>query len=149
MIAGKPMLYVSGHNGRPATPRYIVDESTGCWVWQWCKNRKGYGRVRVDGNARSVSAHRYYYEKLVGPIPDGMEIDHLCKNPSCVNPRHLEPVTMLTNIRRGRVCKINLEIARQIKADLQTLKIREVMAKHGVSNGIVSSIKRGATWKDA
>jgi hypothetical protein len=60
---------------------------------------KGYGVLStVDGNRY---AHRLAYELLVGPIPEGLHIDHLCRRPECVNPAHLEPVTNVENIRRG------------------------------------------------
>lgn len=79
-----------------------VNPGTGCWEWQAAK-RDGYGNysVQVDGNHRNVSAHRFAYEALVGPIPEGFEIDHLCKNRSCCNPSHLEVVTGTENTRRG------------------------------------------------
>jgi hypothetical protein len=70
-----------------------------CWPWTGAKDRDGYGKVGTEG--RIVLAHRFSYEKLVGPIPHGLELDHLCRNPSCVNPRHLEPVTHKTNMSRG------------------------------------------------
>lgn len=70
-----------------------------CWEWQGNVSTDGYGRVEIDGRAWLV--HRLFYEALVGPIPDGLQIDHLCRNRSCVNPDHLEPVTMQENIRRG------------------------------------------------
>jgi hypothetical protein len=74
---------------------YIVDES-GCWIWQRYINRHGYGRLARGGKRGTPRqlAHRWYYERLVGPIPDGLELDHLCRNRACVNPDHLEPVTM-------------------------------------------------------
>lgn len=74
-----------------------------CWVWTAATNRSGgYGRFRVGGRAgRMVSAHRFAYERLVGPIPDGLTIDHLCRVPRCVNPKHLEPVTVRENTLRG------------------------------------------------
>jgi hypothetical protein len=66
-------------------------------MWQ-LSLRKGYGRFKVAG--RTLVASRYAYEEFVGPIPDGMEIDHLCFTPGCVNPDHLEPVTRAENARR-------------------------------------------------
>jgi len=75
-------------------------EPTGfCWNWTASKNELGYGRINRSG--RTVKAHRYAYEQLVGPIPDGLELDHLCVNPSCVNPDHLEAVTYSDNSRYG------------------------------------------------
>ena len=71
----------------------------GCWLWLRYKNPKGYGRVRIG--ERMVLAHRFAYEIEVGPIPKGLQIDRLCKIPSCVNPAHMEPVTSRENTLRG------------------------------------------------
>ena len=76
-----------------------VDRGDGCWAWLGTPTEKGYGRLDVDG--RFWMAHRYSYTLLVGPIPDGLQIDHLCRNRLCVNPAHLEPVTQRENIVRG------------------------------------------------
>lgn len=72
---------------------------TGCWQWHACRDALGYGRVWDGANTRL--AHRVVYELLVGPVPVGLEIDHLCRNTSCVNPEHLEAVTHRTNIQRS------------------------------------------------
>ena len=71
-----------------------------CWIWTAGKNGMGYGAFH-PGYPRQVSAHRWAYELLVGPIPPGLQLDHLCRVPSCVNPRHLEPVTPKVNLNRG------------------------------------------------
>jgi hypothetical protein len=62
----------------------------------------GYGRFQV-GVGKCVQAHRWSYEQLIGPIPQGLVLDHLCRTPACVNPAHLEPVTSSTNVKRGEV----------------------------------------------
>lgn len=76
-----------------------VTVTTDCWLWTGTMSRTGYGRVSIGG--REIGAHRAVYEALVGPVPDGMQLDHLCRVTQCVNPDHLEPVTIGENIRRG------------------------------------------------
>ena len=78
--------------------RKVVIDERGCWVWQGALT-DGYARGRVAG--RTVGLHRAEYEHVHGPIPDGMQLDHLCRNRACLNPTHLEPVTQRENILRG------------------------------------------------
>jgi hypothetical protein len=66
-----------------------------CWVWTGYLDR-GYGRYRSNW------AHRHAWKTLVGAIPEGLQLDHLCRNPPCVNPKHLEPVTSAENMRRRK-----------------------------------------------
>lgn len=79
-------------------------KANGCWIWSGAKNSAGYGHLlvgsRTDNSRKYVKAHRFAYEQLVGPIPSP-HLDHLCRTPACVNPKHLEPVTAKENIRRG------------------------------------------------
>lgn len=70
-----------------------------CWGWTAATYHNGYGSFW--NGQRTMRAHRFAYERLVGPIPEGLQIDHLCRNPACVNPGHLEPVTRRENILRG------------------------------------------------
>lgn len=75
----------------------------GCWTWLGQTNQWGYGHFRRTlgpGLYRTVKAHRFAYELVVGPIPAGLTLDHLCGNQSCVRPGHLEPVTNAENLRR-------------------------------------------------
>jgi hypothetical protein len=77
----------------------------GCWQWQATVNNFGYGIIRPIGGGPRTPAHRVSYETFRGPIPVGLDIDHLCRNPGCINPEHLEPVTHQENIRRGWAAK--------------------------------------------
>ncbi len=70
-----------------------------CWIWGGSITGGGYGQYEVRGTRKQ--AHRYAYELFVGPIPEGLTIDHLCRTRPCVNPRHLEPVSLKENILRG------------------------------------------------
>ena len=72
---------------------------THCWVWTGKLDRNGYGWLTIDDHALGV--YRILYELLVGPIPAGLELDHLCRNHACCNPLHLEPVPHRINLLRG------------------------------------------------
>lgn len=77
-----------------------VDASGDCWKWTGASNNVGYGTFYA--NSTTTGAHRWAWEFLVGPILEGFEIDHLCRNRSCVNPDHLEVVDRRTNILRSQ-----------------------------------------------
>ena len=76
-----------------------VQKTDYCWNWKECPDKGGYGHFRL--NDKFVMAHRFSYELFKGKISQGLTIDHLCRNPLCVNPEHLEVVTMKENILRG------------------------------------------------
>jgi hypothetical protein len=82
---------------------YWTDKSGDCWLWTGALDRDGYGRVTVNGQGGKM-AHRIAYELAVGPIPEGLTLDHsVCGVTRCVNPAHMEPVTNAENARRARV----------------------------------------------
>lgn len=73
-----------------------------CWLWTAAADRHGYGSFTKPGERQvRLKAHRFAYEALVGPIPPGLELDHLCRVHACVNPNHLEPVTHRENMLRS------------------------------------------------
>jgi hypothetical protein len=78
---------------------------TECWTWTGGLNA-GYGKFQIGGKgSRQIAAHRYAYELLRAEIPEGLVLDHLCRNPACVNPWHLEPVPQAINVARGLSAK--------------------------------------------
>jgi len=94
--------YVNLHNkasNLPSRVRSKIEFTSSCWNWKaYCF--QGYGRLRFKG-FKTCKAHRIIYQLLVARIPDNLTIDHLCKNRSCVNPAHMEPVTLAENQRRA------------------------------------------------
>jgi len=77
-----------------------------CLIWTGAKTPWGYGRFR-DATGKTVQPHLFFWRHINGPVPLGLELDHLCRNPSCCWPDHLEPVTHLENVRRGSAWQIN------------------------------------------
>lgn len=78
-----------------------VEVTDDCWLWRGSRDTLGYGRFTVSVARRSQFAHRVAYELLVGEIPNGLELDHLCRTPACVNPSHLEAVSHRENLMRS------------------------------------------------
>lgn len=85
--------------------KFIPEPNSGCWLWTAATTGHGYGLIHAGG--RLQYAHRISYEMHNGPIPPGLDIDHLCRVRCCVNPDHLEPVTRKENINRGIVADVH------------------------------------------
>lgn len=110
------------------------DPNSGCWLWAAANDgRHGYGNIRMADGMRK--AHRVSYEFYCEPIPSGYEIDHLCRTPACVNPKHLEAVTRKENMRRAP--KEGLKLGGRANGDRLKAKTHcpqgHSYAEHGVA----------------
>jgi hypothetical protein len=144
MVRGEPRRFMHGHGNSAARPHYIVDPATGCWQWQLLTTRDGYGRMYR--NKRGLCAHRVFYEQAKGPIPPGMQLDHLCRNRRCVNPDHLEVVTPTENTRRGTATKLTADDVTAIRASSEP---NEVLAiRYGVTASNIGAVRHGRSWID-
>lgn len=129
-----------------------IEKTDTCWLWKGSKNEYGYGIILMPGE-KPVRAHRFVYEQLVGPIPEGKILLHSCDNPPCVNPAHLTPGTKAENLydsmKKGRRAvgekhwnsKFSAEQIAAIRADPRTQT--EIAKEYGVSQPYIGRIKRG------
>ena len=127
--------FINGHNSfRLGTP-YAIDPSTECWNWLREKNEKGYGRLVRD--RRRWLAHMWYYVQKYGPVPEGLQLDHTCRNRGCCNPDHVEPVTQSINQRRGLNSKLTLEQVDELKMLKGTCSTRDAAKNFDISHQTV------------
>jgi hypothetical protein len=148
-IRGQPRRFARGHSGHKwSSPGHTVDPSTGCWNWNGYRRgrerRAGAKRLR-DGTYKS--SYVYYYERAHGPVPAGLVLDHTCKNPGCVNPDHLEPVTTAVNTRRGAGTKLTESDVLTIRASRGSVSPAELARQFGVARSTIYDVLNGAKWK--
>lgn len=143
IIQGYPARYIQAHSRVSAPVEFLEDPETHCWVWQRARNHEGYGKVGGGG-----PAHVAYYRELVGPIPKGLHLDHLCSNRVCVNPGHLEPVTPGENVRRSQTAKLNWDAVSEIRANPKTPR-RVLAGRFGVTPGTISCVRTEKTWPES
>lgn len=154
-VKGQPYRYLVGHNNRGmdrSKPRKAVRHTvedrgyeTPCWISTMARGHTGYAYISDRGRLRL--AHRVAYEWQYGSIPDGLQIDHLCKVTSCVNPDHLEAVTAAVNSQRRSNTKLTPNAVRDIRARLERGETQEsIAAIHGTSRTNVSLIKGRKRW---
>lgn len=94
--------------------KVLPEPNSGCWLWLGFVNKQtGYGHINLGGDGPITTAHRVSYELFVRPIPEGLEIDHLCRVHCCVNPKHLEAVTGSVNCLRGISPQFNRDRAKR------------------------------------
>ena len=126
--------------------RRVVKIPDGCWQWQGQLDN-GYGRFWVDG--KSMLSHRVSYQIHIGEIPKSLQIDHLCRNRGCVNPEHLEPVSIATNVLRG--IGISAENARKewCKRGHPLFGINLYLPKGGARCCKICAVHRTRKWRAA
>lgn len=127
----------------------IEETSEGCWVWKAARDKDGYGVFKLSQPRRQVKSHRYAYEQLKGPIPQGLGLDHLCRNRACCNPAHLEPASAATNQRRGLKAKVDEDEVVQIRLRAARGEPqRQIARDYGISQAQVSLIVTRKRWSD-
>lgn len=99
------------------------EPNSGCWIWMGTISRDGYGKIMATGR-KNRWVHRVSYELEHGPISDGLVIDHLCRNRLCANPKHLEAVTPLVNVRRGLATQTSCQRGHPLSGENLYLKVR-------------------------
>ena len=150
---GEHFRFLHGHGETRYWDKYQVDVMTGCWIWT--------GRITPDGYADKTGSNgkicgetrpvRIFYSVLIGPIPSGLNLDHLCRTRACVNPFHVEPVTQTENARRGLGTKLTKQQVSEIRERLRTGNwgvITKLSKAYGVTHQTVSAIKNGINWRD-
>lgn len=149
IVRGVPQRYIRGHNTRLGLDRYTVldcGHSTPCWIWLGTCNDGGYGTVHHQGKRQYV--HRVFYERAVGLIPIELQIDHRCRQRSCVNPDHLEPTTTAINTRRGNATAFFDKDIKTIRAlwESGTYTQTRLATLFGVGQPAISRIVNKKRW---
>lgn len=153
---GEPARFLHGHGTKrlrdvsALLENYDVTPAgyaTPCWLWRGSHTSHGYGDARGYGVGRR-RAHIITYEHARGPVPDGLELDHLCGNRRCINPDHLEAVTHRVNVQRGRAAKLSAEAAQQIRELHATGQWTQAALAHefGVSTMPIHGIVNADAW---
>jgi len=95
-----------------------------------------------------VGAHVAAYRRSRGLLPSWHELDHLCRNPRCINPAHLDPVPHAVNVQRGRLARVSAEDVAEVRRLAGPVSQSEIAHRFGITQGTVSKIVRRATWKN-
>jgi len=153
-VRGEPLRFVRGHANRTKSRPPLCEDDfdvedrgheTPCWILKGFTTNKGYGKVTIAG--QRLYAHRAMYEQSVGPIPDGLDLDHLCRQTKCIRPDHLEPVTRARNLQRGNGTKLTEDQVRTIReVPVGLFTTKELAAMYGISESHMSRVRRGVKF---
>ena len=148
-VRGQPIRFIHGHHAFKHPQTYSIEDRGypfgPCWIWQGDVGTTGYAKI---GN--SEYGHVVFYERKHGPIPEGLELDHLCRLRCCVNPDHTEPVTHTVNVRRGLRAKLSPAAVAEIKVLRDSgLSYASIAPRFGVGPDCISRAYRGKRWKEA
>ncbi len=146
---GVPVHYVHGHNGRCTGPMYLERDrghDTLCWIWQHNFDTFGYGKFQFD--RKTILAHRHFYEKRHGSLPKNIHLHHLCEQPDCMNPDHLQPLTPAAHAHIRKTTKLDFEKVEKMKklyAD-GGYSYRTLGLEFGVATMSAYNAVNGKTW---
>lgn len=153
-VKGEHVRYIAGHHQRGKKPHNIggtdIEErmfklDAGYESKCWQLGQRDYPQVRENG--RYLLAYKVMYEKKYGQVPEGDVLDHLCRNPKCINPDHVEAVWQAINVRRGDSTKLTEEDV--VKIRKSTLTEKELSKKFPVSGSQIGRIRRGERWPES
>lgn len=142
---GQHRRFLKGHSRRLSGVDYLEEDrgyKTPCWVWQLGKFASGYAQT-----GRGRRAHVVYWEQKFGPVPEGLQLDHLCRVIDCVNPDHLEAVTAASNVRRSSATKLTQEQVDIIRSAVSSGVLQVDLAlEYGVHPSQISRIVNYRRW---
>ncbi len=140
--------FCQGHHRQrrdPLAGRYVINDH-GCWIWQGCQVKNGYGQLTYK--CRRWLAHRLSYFLHNGELPESaLQIHHVCANRACLNPDHLEAATPVEN-RRAAPTKLDLEKVEQIRELGSTMSQGQIAERFGVDRTTVGQVLRGKVWRE-
>ncbi len=150
-VWGQPKRFIAQHQSRHFSREYEVEDrgyETPCWISNRIKNRHGYAWMRNGGHMTVV--HRVFYEREHGPIPPGLEVDHLCSQRACCRPSHLEAVVRTENIRRSNRTKLTRTQAEEIRQLYATGQYSQsqLARKYGIVQSTANAIILGKNWQE-